>query len=265
VVKPLAGRHSEQILFAGIEHGGEIRLRVGGRSLSIPEFLSTLDAAGFHGIGGHLLQEALEPHPALAEVNPGALNAIRAHTLRRADGSVTILDAGVRFGRRGSEIEGLDEGGILAEVADLERGILGEGVIRPWLSEGGRYRAHPDTGAELVGRELPFWPELLGRCRELAQAFPELRLVGWDLAITAEGVQVVEGNPDWSPRPSQSHGRGMLTDELLGELERLGVPPPHSEPSVRMALLRLRRRLGRKAVEAVYRLSRLDPYADRLQ
>jgi hypothetical protein len=265
VIKPLAGRHSEQILFAAIERGDELRVRVEGRSRSIGELLSSLDSGGFHGIGGHLLQEALEPHPAIAEVNPDALNAIRAHTLRRADGSVAILDVTVRFGRCGREIEVLDEGGVLAEVVDLGRGVLGEGMIRPWLPEAGRYRAHPDTGAELVGRELPHWQEFLGRCREVAQAFPELRLIGWDLAITTDGVRVIEGNPDWSPRPGQSHGRGMLTDEVLKELERLGVPSAHSEPTLRMAGRRLRRRLGRKAVAAAYRLSRLDPYADRLR
>lgn len=53
---------------------------------------------------------------------------------------------------------------------------------------------HPDTERVFSGTPIPFWSEILDVAVRAAGSFRELRTVGWDVALTTEGVFVLEGN-----------------------------------------------------------------------
>jgi hypothetical protein len=55
---------------------------------------------------------------------------------------------------------------------------------------------HPDSGARIVGRPLPWWKETLDLCRVAHRYFP-YPFVGWDVAITEAGPHLVEANLVW--------------------------------------------------------------------
>jgi Sugar-transfer associated ATP-grasp len=56
------------------------------------------------------------------------------------------------------------------------------------------YDRHPVTGAEIAGRTLPHWPAIMAAALYAHRAFPERVVVGWDIALTPEGIIVLEGN-----------------------------------------------------------------------
>jgi hypothetical protein len=59
------------------------------------------------------------------------------------------------------------------------------------------HQAHPETGAPITGEEIPGWQHFMARVLELCEALHFLDYIGWDIAITEDGFQIIEGN---SPR-----------------------------------------------------------------
>ncbi len=56
---------------------------------------------------------------------------------------------------------------------------------------------HPVTGVDIVGFQIPYWEESLELVKEAALLHKENRSIGWDVAITNKGPDLIEGNHDW--------------------------------------------------------------------
>ena len=56
------------------------------------------------------------------------------------------------------------------------------------------YPAHPDSGVIFTGYEIPFFHDALTLVMKAAQEIPEIRYIGWDIAISANGPVVIEAN-----------------------------------------------------------------------
>ncbi|MBF2055266.1 MAG: hypothetical protein IGS03_17595 [Candidatus Sericytochromatia bacterium] len=57
--------------------------------------------------------------------------------------------------------------------------------------------SHPDTGAALVGLQLPDFEQVLRLVKTAARRLPLVRAVGWDIALSAQGPCLIEGNDNW--------------------------------------------------------------------
>ena len=97
----------------------------------------------------------------------------------------------LRMGRQGSLVDSSSLGGIYAN-ADIETGELGEGYFsRPAVDT---FDRHPDSGAKIKGRKLPFWKEAKELASRSLLAFPNLRFVGLDIAFGPDGPTIIELN-----------------------------------------------------------------------
>ena len=139
--------------------------------------------------GGGILEELIVQAPAMASLHPQSVNTVRAQMMLSGDG-IDLTGSTLRMGRGGSCVDNGGAGGIFAPI-DVEAGIVtGRG-----RDERGRYYVrHPDTGVVIPGFQIPKWDMLVSLVGELARIRPEIRFVGWDLALTDEGWLVVEGN-----------------------------------------------------------------------
>lgn len=54
--------------------------------------------------------------------------------------------------------------------------------------------SHPDTGIQLVGAEIPDWGAIVELALKAARVFPGLRLQGWDIVCTTDGIVPLEVN-----------------------------------------------------------------------
>lgn len=138
-----------------------------------------------------VLEELIIQAPEMAELNASSVNTVRVPTIVTKDG-VKVLYPFLKVGKDNSFVDNGGAGGILALI-DLGTGIV---CNTPTDEEGNRYILHPDTGKQLVGFQIPRWNELLILAEKLASVMPSVRYVGWDLALTAEGWVLVEGNND---------------------------------------------------------------------
>jgi hypothetical protein len=80
------------------------------------------------------------------------------------------------------------------------------------------YDVHPYSKIKFDGYEIPRFKECVELIRELAFEEPEARYVGWDLAITPKGIELLEGNiPPGEDITQIATGHGMWYQMLNWE------------------------------------------------
>ena len=140
-------------------------------------------------LGPGLLEAPIRQHPVLMALYPHCVNSCRICTLRTG-GKVHVVYAFLRMGKSGRYVDNLNAGGLAAPV-ELDTGVVsGPGCDKA----DGCYRIHPVTGQPIVGLQLPFWQETVAMCRQAAETLSGLNYVGWDVALTEQGPQLIEGN-----------------------------------------------------------------------
>ncbi|HEY0972449.1 MAG TPA: sugar-transfer associated ATP-grasp domain-containing protein [Gemmatimonadales bacterium] len=160
-----------------------------------------------------LLQPCLRNHADLLPLTPGALCTLRVVTVREPGGRAQAILAAYKMARAGAVGDNTDLGGISAPM-DLTTGVLGPGV-GPRGAVRVTYEHHPDTGAEIAGREVPFWREAVALAIRGLDASNRLPSLGWDIAITDEGPVLLEGNPASNPGIAQAPTGVPLSDTPL--------------------------------------------------
>jgi hypothetical protein len=138
-----------------------------------------------------LVQPFVENHPAIAPITNGELASLRIVTgMDKGEKAefVTSLMA-LAYGRGETSVAGI--------VCSIERET---GHIRHAAKPNGEpVSHHPDTGAPIVGIDLPFWVESVELVRRVhAAAFPRFAFLGWDVALTKDGPILLETNSDWA-------------------------------------------------------------------
>ncbi|HSM99339.1 MAG TPA: sugar-transfer associated ATP-grasp domain-containing protein [Gallionella sp.] len=99
--------------------------------------------------------------------------------------------------------------------ANLHQGALGVAIdIASGVTTHGRFlgepmERHPDSGIHLIGRTLPYWPEIIELARLAARAVP-LKYLGVDISISPDGPQLLEINVRPGLEIQNVNERGML-------------------------------------------------------
>lgn len=174
--------------------------------MEIPEFYRYLKKVKLD-----LVEECIVQHDILQQIYPSSLNTIRVITLVTDQQEVNVLGAIIRIGLD-KVIDNFDAGGISAKI-NMKSGLI-EG---PALLKDPRFKLkdnlHPITGSVICGQTVPFWNATLEMVKKAALQVPEVRTVGWDVAITNEGPFLLEGNHNWDKTHWQkSYGKGLKNE-----------------------------------------------------
>lgn len=137
-----------------------------------------------------LLEEMIVQHPDMCFGNK-SVNTLRITTIMDNAGNIHILKANLRCGVGNSIVDNYCMGGVTYPI-NIEHGIV-EGAGDSSMN-GLEVYIHPLTDICMLGRKIPFWEDVLSLCKEAAKTIPQLRFIGWDVAITEDGPQLIEGN-----------------------------------------------------------------------
>lgn len=160
-------------------------------------------------IGSMLLEEQIVQHEDLTLLNPSSVNTIRLITVTD-DSVVHIIGAILRIGV-GSIVDNLSSGGIAAPVNPESGVVVGPAVTA--MPDEQEYATHPMTGTDIVKFRIPHWSRVTSLIEKAATQVPQVRTVGWDVAVTQDAPILVEGNDNWGKRIWQiTHGRGMRAE-----------------------------------------------------
>jgi hypothetical protein len=164
-----------------------------------------------HRLGnyGYLAQQAMKPLPALTDLTGVTnLSTVRVVTAFRG-GAVRPVYIVLKIPATGRLIDNFGGGvsGTLVSGVDPTTGRLGKviGLLRPhqrFVLE--RSATHPTTGRLIEGQELPLWKDVVELAYRAAALHPGTATLGWDIALTSEGLVILDGNPTWNPELGQA-------------------------------------------------------------
>lgn len=145
---------------------------------------------------GYVVERAIVQHPVLAKMNPSSVNTLRMWVVRDRIG-VRVVGAFLRVGRAGSLVDNTASGGLACAV-DIESGVTTEAL--DLTLERNQHEFHPDSGAALLGVQIPYWRECLAVASTALRVLPGARFSGMDIAVGLDGPLVVEYNVEANQR-----------------------------------------------------------------
>lgn len=140
----------------------------------------------------YLVEEIIENEESLKKLNPSSLNTVRVVTCLDKALQPHIIKAVLRIGTNNSCTDNVHNGGIVCSI-NTEHGIIDSYAYN---SKGDKYIVHPLTNTPIVGFKIPGWEKLPSYIKEVARIETGARYVGWDIAITPNGFELLEGNTD---------------------------------------------------------------------
>lgn len=81
-----------------------------------------------------------------------------------------------------------------------------------------RYKIHPVTNAKVLGRVVEHWPSIAAMALRTHHAFRHRLMIGWDIALTANGPIMLEGNTKFDVMLLQRVQNKPAGETRLGEI-----------------------------------------------
>ena len=141
-----------------------------------------------------LIQERLVNDQALRDLCQGALATVRMVSAIDEHGNPEAIRAVFRMPSRAESIVDNYHAGGIAAAIDLATGTLDAATDMGLYPSLGWVEKHPISGAQIKGRVLPRWPEMLALVLRAHSHFADRAVIGWDVAFTDQGMVIVEGN-----------------------------------------------------------------------
>ncbi len=217
-VYPLFGKPVE-----GSGSVGSIRLEAAGEECVTLSTGRKVDASGFadeilHAFPeGYIFQTALVPHSDLRKRTGPAIGCLRLVTLRDAQGIAPLYAVWKLPAPRAMSDNFWQDGSMLAQVdADgrTRRVVRGSGLSFEEITR------HPVSEADLIGVQMPHWPQTLELTAKAHAIFPEFGCIGWDIALTEDGPVIIEANANSFHALYQlAFGQGARGPQLLPRFE----------------------------------------------
>lgn len=143
-----------------------------------------------------LLEELIRQHEDVNRLYPYSVNSLRITTILSEEGEVHFLPSILRMGGNNMEIDNVSSGGVYVRVDHsgkiVTHGFKEDGKFN--LDGGHIVEAHPTTGTVFMNYQLPHTDEAMALVEKMAKEVPEYRYIGWDIALTEEGVDMIELN-----------------------------------------------------------------------
>ena len=152
-----------------------------------------------------LIEECIRQHPVLERLNPSSVNTIRLCTVRDRTGDPHLFAASLRVGGKDQFVDNLHANGVQYPI-DIEKGFVSGGGA----SYDGKRNIcfHPSTNVQVIGLMIPHWKEIVAAILEAAHIPASTRYIGWDVAVTEEGFELIEANDRQGSNGMQLDGVG---------------------------------------------------------
>lgn len=182
------------------------------------ERLKISDFADFDALYDYLtdkkfctIEDNIVQHPALSKLYSNAVNSLRIITIIDDNNVPHCVYLVQKMGCGGSIIDN----NCLFSPVDPETGVIKYPAHSGDTTKGIVYNEHPDTKIHIQGYQLPFIKEAVDMCLKAAMVVPQVRYVGWDVALTENGPVIIEGNnycahDFWQLPPHTPNKIGML-------------------------------------------------------
>lgn len=161
-----------------------------------------------------IVEQYIIQHSEMMKFCPTSVNTVRVTTLNY-NGKCEFLYSVFRMGR-GEVVDNFHAGGIAAAV-DVHTGIVCTDAVD---LDANVYEIHPYSGLKIKGFQIPLWDKIREVCEKATGKVEDVNLIGWDFAITEDGVELIEGNP----------GASYVVAQIPFIKDRIGLRPVMADP-----------------------------------
>ncbi|MBQ7340965.1 MAG: hypothetical protein IJW41_02200 [Oscillospiraceae bacterium] len=135
------------------------------------------------------LEELVKQHPEMNVLCPASVNTIRAMTYND-HGTPILLWIGLRVGNGVNPVDNFHAQGMGVKI-DMETGkLIGNGIDK----DNQEFTKHPTTGVTFDGFQLPCYEEAKQMVLEACLLDDNIRMIGWDIALSDKGPLIIEAN-----------------------------------------------------------------------
>jgi hypothetical protein len=166
--------------------------------------LLTYSVGVFHDEAGHevslqqygstwgpwLIERFVRQHANLAVLNTQSLNTLRVITTWHPIDGAQVQYCILKLGAGAGHVDNAHDGGLYVGV-DQASGDLSEVAFDESYT---RHRKHPVSGVVFAGYKIEAIREVVALAERAAALFPQVAVIGWDIAIGEDGPLIVEGN-----------------------------------------------------------------------
>ena len=186
VFKDLCGKQGQHIHFVSdiLFSQKETTLIIDNQRISLKDFIKEL------GNGEFLVQEQLENDEFLNSIYPNSLNTFRIITYYSTKQPAKILGALLRTGIGENKVDNWHRGGLIIPIK-LSTGCFTDYGYDYHYNV---YTSHPDTQFIFRETKIPYWEEITSIVINATKAFPMMKFVAWDIALTTRGYYILEAN-----------------------------------------------------------------------
>lgn len=144
-----------------------------------------------------LFESLVKQNNQFSAFNSSSVNTIRMMTALYPNNKVRLIAAFIKIGRDGSDVDNAGAGGNVDVAIDINSGKLYNAIeFNSWHNIV-KIDKHPDTGSQIEGESISNWEEIVGKVCDYQARMPQLKIIGWDVAITEEGPVIIEINNWW--------------------------------------------------------------------
>lgn len=197
--KPTSGVCGRGIFIIEIGNDG---IKINETNYQVSDALSFLTSAFEND---YLIQEVLVQHHAMSALHPQSVNTIRIVTAKnKKTKEIEFVTGFLRIGGGDSNFDNMAGGGMAVGV-NFETGFLKDFGYVYNNNKSQRIETHPILNVRFDTIEIPRLREAIDTSIELHKRLSSVSFIGWDVAVTEDGVVFIEGNDN--PEMSQStHG-----------------------------------------------------------
>lgn len=144
--------------------------------------------------GNDFVEEYVVQHNDLMRLSSSGLNTLRIITQVNGKNEVELLGATLRISVN-CPVDNWHKGNLAAPV-DLATGTVAGPAFYMDITKPDEY-FHPVTNVEIPGFRIPFWNDAVQMAKDAAVYNRKNRSIGWDIAVTDNGPDLIEGNHNW--------------------------------------------------------------------
>ena len=137
----------------------------------------------------YVAEEIVQQHSSMADLGGSSVNTIRVLTF-----GDEIVSCALKVGGEGVIVDNFNTRtkGLLFHL-DRQYGVIDLPGVDIDLN---RMIIHPQTKKLIVGFQIPNWDKVLALVKSATSVTPEVRYIGWDVAVRENDAVIIEGNYD---------------------------------------------------------------------
>lgn len=144
-----------------------------------------------------LFEEVVVQTDQLRSMNDSSVNTVRIMTALYPDKSVRVIAAFMKIGRKGADIDNAGSGGNIDCGINIETGKLYNVVEFNSWTDIKKISYHPDSKTLISGEIIKDWNIIIEKIKYYQGLLPQLKVIGWDVALTENGPVIIEINNWW--------------------------------------------------------------------